>query len=218
MAGRACPLPDAGCLEDISRVPGGKIPAAGGALSRVVRQECGCAGKLSQGNCRARGENSREVWIEQPADEANAWSFRVALAADAAGAGSRRERMPNVAVRSRSTRSRRRATSKAKLVLMPMPATVAAPAEEKPVRGLKLKTVSTFTLVFALLCMAAFAAGRPPVDAMGTRAVMKPGASASHVAKGASHVSRSANRRVPGKGTRQSQGVVRQSIGLAAIL
>jgi hypothetical protein len=33
----------------------------------------------------------------------------------------------------------------------------------KPVRGLKLKTVSALTLAFSLLCLAAFAAGLPPL-------------------------------------------------------
>jgi hypothetical protein len=69
-------------------------------------------------------------------------------------------------------------------------ATVASlPVEEEPVRGVKLKTVSTWTLVFALLCVAAFAAGRPPASEAGTTAI--------HSAKGALHVSRTANRRVP---------------------
>lgn len=44
--------------------------------------------------------------------------------------------------------------------------TVAAP-EPKPVRGVKLKTVSTWTMVFALACLAAFVAGRPPISAAG---------------------------------------------------
>lgn len=44
----------------------------------------------------------------------------------------------------------------------------AAPAEAKPPRGVKLKTVSNFTMIFALLCLAAFAAGRPPVSAAGS--------------------------------------------------
>src|SRR5580658_10322635 len=211
-------LPDARRPEDVSRVPRGEVPAAGGALSRVVSPPCGRAGKLSQGDGRPRREDSREIWAEQPADEAVAWTCRVALAADAADARSRREPMPNVTARTRSTRSRRRAASQPRLVLVPMPAVVPATAEPKRVRGVKLKTVSTFTLVFALLCVAAFCAGRPPAAAMGAGSASKPAASASHVAKGAAHVSGSANRRVPGKGTRQGQGVVRQSAGLAAIL
>jgi|SRR5580704_147759 predicted enzyme related to lactoylglutathione lyase len=35
--------------------------------------------------------------------------------------------------------------------------------EEKPIRGVKLKTVSAFTMFFALACLAAFMAGRVPV-------------------------------------------------------
>ena len=36
---------------------------------------------------------------------------------------------------------------------------------EKPVRGMTLKTVSAFTMTFALVCLAALIAGRPPVSA-----------------------------------------------------
>jgi len=36
---------------------------------------------------------------------------------------------------------------------------------EKPVRGVKLKTVSAVTVAFALACLAGFMAGRPPVVA-----------------------------------------------------
>lgn len=36
---------------------------------------------------------------------------------------------------------------------------------EKPIRGVKLKTVSTFTMVVAILCLGAFLAGRTPVPA-----------------------------------------------------
>jgi hypothetical protein len=40
---------------------------------------------------------------------------------------------------------------------------VAVVTEPKPARGMKLKTVSRFTLLFALLCLGAFLAGRPPM-------------------------------------------------------
>jgi hypothetical protein len=40
-----------------------------------------------------------------------------------------------------------------------------AGSEEKPPRGVKLKTVSLFTLLFALACLGAFVAGRPPASA-----------------------------------------------------
>jgi hypothetical protein len=44
----------------------------------------------------------------------------------------------------------------------------AAPkVEAKPVRGMKLKTVSRLTMLFALLCLAAFVAGRPPASGAG---------------------------------------------------
>jgi hypothetical protein len=42
-----------------------------------------------------------------------------------------------------------------------------AQEEAKPVRGVKLKTVSAFTMLFALICLAAFMAGRPPISAAG---------------------------------------------------
>jgi hypothetical protein len=44
------------------------------------------------------------------------------------------------------------------------PVTGMAP-EPKPVRGMKLKTVSRLTLLFALACLGAFVAGRPPIAA-----------------------------------------------------
>ena len=44
---------------------------------------------------------------------------------------------------------------------------VAPKVEAKPVRGMKLKTVSRLTMLFALLCLAAFVAGRPPASAAG---------------------------------------------------
>jgi hypothetical protein len=92
--------------------------------------------------------------------------------------------MPNVAARRRQPRGRHRQAAQPRLALVPAPAAI--PPEEKPVRGVKLKTVSTCTLVFALLCVAAFAAGRPPAPAMDT--------AAGHETKGAAHVPRTANR------------------------
>ena len=94
--------------------------------------------------------------------------------------------MPNVAAQRTRPRSSRKAAPP-KLALVPAPVR----AEEKPVRGVQLKTVSTFTLVFALLCVAAFAAGRPPASTAGTGFSQSP--------KGAAHVSRTTNRRIPGK-------------------
>jgi hypothetical protein len=44
---------------------------------------------------------------------------------------------------------------------------IAASREPKPVRGIKLRTVSTFTMLFAVACLAAFMAGRPPVSLAG---------------------------------------------------
>ena len=68
--------------------------------------------------------------------------------------------MPNV-------RTRRKRLRRAKSPVMQKLASVSPSAEEKPVRGVKLKTVSSLTLAFALLCVAAFAAGRPPASAAG---------------------------------------------------
>jgi len=39
------------------------------------------------------------------------------------------------------------------------------PDESKPVHGLKLRTVSLLTMAFALACLVAFMAGRPPASA-----------------------------------------------------
>jgi hypothetical protein len=69
--------------------------------------------------------------------------------------------------------------------------------EVKPVRGVKLSTVSTLTMIFALLCLAAFAAGRPPVIAAGTSRTVSS-------AKGGSNVSRIEDCRLPGKRSHKS--------------
>jgi hypothetical protein len=66
--------------------------------------------------------------------------------------------MPRISSR-RSPRRRRSRAAKldfAAPIVMP---------EEKPVRGVKLKTVSAFTMLFALLCLFAFMAGRVDVAA-----------------------------------------------------
>jgi hypothetical protein len=42
-----------------------------------------------------------------------------------------------------------------------------AAKEQRQVRGVKLKTVSIWTMVFALAYLAAFVAGRPPISAAG---------------------------------------------------
>ncbi len=47
-------------------------------------------------------------------------------------------------------------------------AAAAPAAEPKPVRGVKLKTVSAFTMCFAVLCLLAFMAGRTDVSAART--------------------------------------------------
>jgi len=84
----------------------------------------------------------------------------------------------------------------------------AAPA--KPPRGMKLKTVSRIVVLFALVCLGAFLAGRPPVSAARADAVPQ--------AKETIHVSRAKNRRVSGAGSRQGQRVVLQGPGVAAML
>ena len=48
-----------------------------------------------------------------------------------------------------------------------------AMVKKKPVRGVELKTVSRWTMLFAVLCLAAFAAGRPPVSAAGSSQAAK---------------------------------------------
>lgn len=47
-----------------------------------------------------------------------------------------------------------------------------AATESKRARGVKLKTVSLFTLLFALACLGAFVAGRPPASAANTPAAL----------------------------------------------
>jgi hypothetical protein len=61
-------------------------------------------------------------------------------------------------------RRRRRSKQNCRRRAVPLPE-ADAQEEPKPVRGVKLKTVSAFTMLFALACLAAFMAGRPPVSA-----------------------------------------------------
>ena len=61
-------------------------------------------------------------------------------------------------------RSRRKTSPRRAGNIAPTPQLAIVPAPEKPVRGVKLKTVSRFAMVFALLCLGAFLAGRPPVS------------------------------------------------------
>jgi hypothetical protein len=62
-------------------------------------------------------------------------------------------------------RSKRKTNPQRARNIAPVPQLAIVPAPEKPVRGVKLKTVSRFAMVFALLCLGAFLAGRPPVSA-----------------------------------------------------
>lgn len=66
--------------------------------------------------------------------------------------------------KSRRSTQRRRKIAATQLDL----AGAATPVEPKPVRGVKLKTVSAFTMCFALLCLLAFMAGRTDVSAART--------------------------------------------------
>ncbi len=64
--------------------------------------------------------------------------------------------------RMRSAKARRRTRSQA--LLPPVPLAIFR-TEEKPVRGVKLKHVSAFTMLVALLCLLAYWAGRVDVSA-----------------------------------------------------
>jgi hypothetical protein len=64
-------------------------------------------------------------------------------------------------------RRKRRSKQNYRSRTMPIPQVEVPQGETRPVRGVKLKTVSAFTMLFALACLAAFVAGRPPVSAAG---------------------------------------------------
>jgi len=74
--------------------------------------------------------------------------------------------MPNVKSRTGTRRIRTRAHALD-------PGDEGMKIEKKPVRGVELKTVSRWTMLFAVLCLAAFAAGRPPVSAAGSSQAAK---------------------------------------------
>jgi predicted enzyme related to lactoylglutathione lyase len=74
--------------------------------------------------------------------------------------------MPNLRSRRRSRRG-----SKKSAPQPAAPASVVDVAKKATSRGIKLKTLSAVTLLFALLCLAAFAAGRQPIPP-GERASM----------------------------------------------
>jgi hypothetical protein len=75
-------------------------------------------------------------------------------------------------------RSAQRGRSRRRQARSPFRPIAAATPERKPVRGMKLKTVSRLTLLFALACLGAFVAGRPPVPA-GAQASSTAGAAQS---------------------------------------
>ena len=64
--------------------------------------------------------------------------------------------------RMKSAKTRHRARSQAALPPLPL---VVFRAEEKPVRGVKLKHVSAFMMLLAVLCLLAYWAGRVDVSA-----------------------------------------------------
>lgn len=61
--------------------------------------------------------------------------------------------------RTRKRRARNRNTRVDLAPAVPRPA-------PRPVRGMKVRTVSALTLAFSLLCLAAFAASRPPLPSV----------------------------------------------------
>jgi predicted enzyme related to lactoylglutathione lyase len=75
------------------------------------------------------------------------------------------------------TASKKKRPRRAGIVTQFPPATpklaiVPAPVAAKQARGVKLKTVSTLTMAFALLCLGAFMAGRPSASAAGPMATI----------------------------------------------
>lgn len=64
-------------------------------------------------------------------------------------------------VRKQKSRSR----GSAQIPLADATSPVVKTQDHPRVRGVKLRTVSVFTMLFALACLAAFMAGRPPVSA-----------------------------------------------------
>jgi len=68
-------------------------------------------------------------------------------------------------MRQATTRANRRRRRTSRSVFAPVAAPVSV--EQELPRGIKLKTVSRLTLLFAVICLGAFLAGRPPVAADG---------------------------------------------------
>ena len=81
--------------------------------------------------------------------------------------------------------------------------------EKKIPRGVTVKTLSRVTMLFALLCLGAFVAGRPPASASG--------AATSPTAKETPHIPRTKNRRVSGQKPERGQSVVQHSAREAAL-
>jgi hypothetical protein len=102
------------------------------------------------------------------------------------------------------TKSRRKTSPQRVRNVVPVPQLAIVPAPEKPVRGVKLKTVSRFAMVFALLCLGAFIAGRVDVAAP-IQPAMVVKSSAAVVAKGARDVKRPTSGEVKGTPLRHSE-------------
>ncbi len=88
-------------------------------------------------------------------------------------------------------------------------ASTPTPQEKKIPRGVTLKTLSRVTMLFALLCLGAFVAGRPPASASGV--------AMSSTAEETAHVSRIKNRRISGQKPERGRGVVQHSAREAAL-
>lgn len=68
----------------------------------------------------------------------------------------------------RARKQKGRSRGSAQIVLVHATSPVVKTQHDLRVRGVKLRTVSVFTMLFALACLAAFMAGRPPVSAANT--------------------------------------------------
>lgn len=68
--------------------------------------------------------------------------------------------------------------------------TIPSPSESAPRRGVKLKTVSRFTMLFAVICLLAFMAGRPPATPGPGLVAGQRTTAAAHAPRGAFYLGR----------------------------
>ena len=143
-----------------------EVPQASEAVWRVVWALWECAGGVPQ---RKSGNASSGCG-------GNMGSVRVRIDRGRGRGGRRRcnwaLRMEgNVAQVGRKSKRRNHAQR-----ALTLPAAAAEQQEEAgvPVRGVKLRTVSAFTMLFSLACLAAFMAGRPPLSAADAVAELAP--------------------------------------------